>query len=133
MKSWRRNWQISNANLCRTVKNQNSFLSNIGLNLGQVLTSLTLHHSLQLLIFTVLYFAGLSQVSSSDYPSFRPILPKIYLILIFHSPYSSITSMLKLSKGISSIKESSINTVLLLCLNSSIRAGSQMGTAKSRC
>ena len=81
-----------------------------------------------------LRFSCFSQVpTGSDYPSFRPILPKIYLILIFHSPYSSITSMLKLSNGISSIKESSINTVLLLCLNSSIRAGSQMGTAKSRC
>ena len=33
-----------------------------------------------------LRFSCFSQVSGSDYPEFRPILPKIFYILIFYSP-----------------------------------------------
>ena len=33
--------------------------------------------------FTILHFAGLSQVSGSDCPTFRPILPKISLFWFF--------------------------------------------------
>ena len=37
--------------------------------------------------FTVLHFTGLSQVSSSDYPIFRPILPKILYYFDFTAPF----------------------------------------------
>ena len=37
--------------------------------------------------FTVLHFTGLSQVSGSDYPIFRPILPKILYYFDFTAPF----------------------------------------------
>ncbi len=65
------------------VKNQNSFLSNIGLNLGHALASFATYRILS----EKLRFSCFSQVpTGSDYPSFRPILPKIYLYFDFLQP-----------------------------------------------
>ena len=59
------------------VKNQNSFLSNIGLNLGHAFASFATYRILS----EKLRFSCFSQVpTGSDYPAFRPILPKIYLL-----------------------------------------------------
>ena len=58
-------------------KYQNNFLSNIGLKLGHALASLATYRILS----EKLRFSRFSQVpTGSDYPSFRPILPKIAIL-----------------------------------------------------
>ena len=57
-------------------KYQNNFLGNIGLKLEHALASLATYRILS----EKLRFSCFSQVpTGSDYPSFRPILPKISL------------------------------------------------------
>ena len=63
-------------------KYQNNFLHNTGLKLGHALASLATYRILS----EKLRFSCFSQVpTGSDYPSFRPILPKILYYFDFYS------------------------------------------------
>ena len=65
------------------VKNQNNFLSNIGLNLGHALASFATYRILS----EKLRFSCFSQVpTGSDYPAFRPILQRIPILFWFLQP-----------------------------------------------